>query len=143
MLLKFIKKCIKIFAPSTIGSLAVLLAFIIEDIVHNNKSPREDILNSGLVIFIPSTLLAVLVQLIIINPLWTKNKNSFLSFFLKMSTILPTVGGFLFGYFFWVKQFGYKDLIISCLIGFIALLIYIMTNIFTLKLIDKTVKNNN
>ncbi|WP_207428320.1 hypothetical protein [Pedobacter sp. SYSU D00535] len=134
-------KLLKTFFPTLLGVLTIWGLLKIESIFHTRQfGPDEDVqIDSDLILILPVTIIALIIQYILTIPVWNKFKRNKVVLGLAIRPffiVLCIVGGLIFGLLFWHQQLGIKDLVISSFLGIIALAIYWTINLLTLKKID-------
>ena len=142
-------KLIRIIFPPIVALIVVFVFFKIDEFVfnqtHSLKQIQEGYDGPALGMFLYFTLpiiviLTLIGQTFFFVSLWKKymitkkvfGKNPLLVLF-----IICLMFGFIFGYMLWRRKFGFSDFIFSYVISTSILIIYLFSNILTLKFLDK------
>jgi hypothetical protein len=134
-------RILKTVIPVLAGIGMVLGILILLNVLISGGSVFRTPDNGFFSIFVPvSTLIAIVIQLLITLPVWTRfrsgKKIAGLSLF-PFTVIIIVISGLAFGYVFWEPIAGYKELMGISLTGIGAFAVYWSINILLLYKIDK------
>lgn len=134
------KKFAKIFLPVLAG---LFVLFIASEIQRYSRPLNESQAEIDIWSFVGPILFILfsLIQWVIVLPIWNKTILKFHNILLSVIGIVLVfcmLSGLIVGYFFWQKQLGLHDLLMSTLIMTGIQQLYWVANILTLYYIDNT-----
>jgi hypothetical protein len=130
-----------ILLPVIIGIIAVLGLLYIFNLIFFN---RVEILSGDLkffTLFVPVVFVcASIIQYLLTNRFRAKFNNGKRVLGLNLYQficLISIIGGLLFGFIFWERSYGIKELILVSATGFVSFLIYWSSNIFVLNRLER------
>ena len=134
-------KIVKTILPTIIGIVSVIGLLFIFNLVFNNGSVLHSPDNGFFGFLVPfTTICALIIQFTLTLPFWEKIKSSRRVFgmnIIQFVTLISIVAGLIFGFVFWERSYGINELILVILTGIIAFGIYWISNLLTLRRIDR------
>lgn len=135
------KTVLKTFLPTLSGIITVLFILIVINVIFFNatafKTPDYGFFKT----FVPiTTTLALAIQFFITLPVWKQfvKKGMFIGMKLIPFTMLVIlIFGVTFGFVFWERNYGLRELVATTLTGIVAFTIYWFINITFLRFLEK------
>lgn len=136
-------KLLKILIPPIIGFLIILGTLILIAFIRVENfqliESKWDIYFLGILVTI-ALIIAMIIQSTLTIQVWEKfktNKKVWGLTIFQLTCLVCLISGLAFGFFFWERMFEINDLLQSILLGLVAFTIYWVTNIISLKIIDR------
>lgn len=134
-------KIINTILPTIIGILSVLGLLIIVNLILYKGDFLISSDNEFFKYFVPGvTIIAMIIQFSLTLPLWEKfksRKKVLGMTLIQFTGLICIIAGLAFGLVFWETSFGINELIMVSITGIIAFAVYWISNLLTLKKLDK------
>jgi hypothetical protein len=139
-------KMIKTILPTIFGVLSVLGLLVLFNLIVNKGDAFTSADNGFFKWFVPTlTIIAMLVQLTLIIPLWnkfSKRRRVWGLTLFQLTGLQCVLFGLFFGLVFGETNLGLTELLMVSLTGTIAFVVYWSVNFLTLKQLDKIYKQS-